>query len=122
MIRPAARSAIRHLPSGSVVCTSRRLSARRELASPYNRVQRITMRGVLMIRTRTLLRSFIFAGLVGANVLAQRAPIAQQLSFTPYHANGIYEVGETVGWTVTPGPTPPIYAYKWTIRRNNAVV
>jgi cephalosporin-C deacetylase-like acetyl esterase len=53
---------------------------------------------------------------------AQRAPIPQQLAFTPYHASGIYEVGETVGWTVTPGPVAPTYAYKWTIRRNNAVV
>ena len=50
------------------------------------------------------------------------APIAQQLSFAPYHASGIYDVGETVGWTVTPGRTPPAYAYRWTIRRNNAVV
>jgi len=58
----------------------------------------------------------------GAVVSAQRAPIAQQLTFAPYHANGIYEVGETVGWTVTPGPASPTYAYKWTIRRNNAVV
>jgi len=53
---------------------------------------------------------------------AQRAPIAQQLAFAPYHANGIYNVGDTVGWTVTAGPTPPTYPYKWTIRRNNAVV
>lgn len=53
---------------------------------------------------------------------AQRAPIQQQLAFAPYHANGIYAVGETVGWTVTPGPTPPTYSYKWTVRRNNAVV
>jgi cephalosporin-C deacetylase-like acetyl esterase len=53
---------------------------------------------------------------------AQRAPIAQQLTLTPYHASGIYDVGETVGWTVAPGPTPPSYQYKWTIRRNNAVV
>ena len=60
--------------------------------------------------------------LCGASVSAQRAPIAQQLSFTPYHASGIYDVGETVGWTVTPGPVPPTYGYKWTIRRNNAVV
>ena len=52
----------------------------------------------------------------------QRPVIPQQLTFTPYHASGIYDVGETVGWTVTPGPTPPTYAYKWTIRRNNAVV
>lgn len=52
----------------------------------------------------------------------QRAPIPQQLTFVPYHANGIYKIGETVGWTVTPGPDAPTYAYKWTIRRNNAVV
>jgi cephalosporin-C deacetylase-like acetyl esterase/S-formylglutathione hydrolase FrmB len=51
-----------------------------------------------------------------------RARIAQQLTFTPYHADDIYRVGETVGWTVTPGPAPPTYSYKWTIRRNNAVV
>jgi len=55
--------------------------------------------------------------------LAQRgAPIAQQLAFTPDHAGGIYEVGDTVGWTVTPGPDEITYTYKWTIRRNNAVV
>ena len=52
----------------------------------------------------------------------QRAPIPQQLTFTPYHAGSIYEIGETVGWTVTPGPDAMTYAYKWTIRRNNAVV
>jgi cephalosporin-C deacetylase-like acetyl esterase len=55
-------------------------------------------------------------------VSAQRAPIPLQLTFTPYHASGIYEVGDAVGWTVTPGPVPPTYAYKWAIRRNNAVV
>jgi hypothetical protein len=48
-------------------------------------------------------------------------PIPQQLSFAPYHANGIYDVGEAVGWTVTPGPATPTYAYRWTARRNNAV-
>lgn len=51
-----------------------------------------------------------------------RVPIAEQLTFTPYHAGGIYDVGETVGWTVTPGPVTPTYSYKWTIRRNNALV
>jgi cephalosporin-C deacetylase-like acetyl esterase len=51
-----------------------------------------------------------------------RAPIEQQLTFTPYHPSDIYTVGETVGWTVTPGPAKPTYSYKWTIRRNNAVV
>lgn len=52
----------------------------------------------------------------------RRIPIEQQLAFTPYHASGIYQVGETVGWTVTPGPVPPKYAYNWTIRSNNAAV
>jgi cephalosporin-C deacetylase-like acetyl esterase len=52
----------------------------------------------------------------------QRPQIAQQLTFTPDHAGGIYDVGDTVGWTVTPGPVTPTYRYKWTVRRNNAVV
>src|ERR1035441_5086289 len=53
---------------------------------------------------------------------AQRAPIPQQLTFTPYHSTGIYKIGETVGWSVTPGPATPTYAYKYTVRRNNNVV
>ncbi len=53
--------------------------------------------------------------------IAQREPIEQQLSFAPYHSTGIYDVGEKVGWVVTPGPVAPKYLYKWTIRRNNAV-
>src|SRR5579883_1200875 len=70
------------------------------------------------IRTR-----FLFAFIAAASfAVAQRAPIDQQLTFTPYHASGIYDVGETVGWTVTPGPVTPTYSYKWTARRNNAVV
>jgi cephalosporin-C deacetylase len=60
--------------------------------------------------------------LLGASLSAQRPVIVQQLTFTPFHASGIYAIGETVGWTVMPGPTPPTYAYRWTIRRNNAVV
>jgi cephalosporin-C deacetylase-like acetyl esterase len=53
---------------------------------------------------------------------AQPAPIPQQLAFTPYHSTGIYKIGETVGWTVTPGPVTATYAYKYTVRRNNNVV
>jgi cephalosporin-C deacetylase-like acetyl esterase len=71
---------------------------------------------VAAFRLLTLLAS------AGITVSAQRAPIPRQLAFTPYHASGIYEAGDTVGWTVTPGDTPPAYSYKWTIRRNNAVV
>jgi cephalosporin-C deacetylase-like acetyl esterase len=72
--------------------------------------------------TRSLSRIVLLLALAAASLSAQRAPIPQQLVFMPYRASGIYEVGETVGWTVTPGATPPSYAYKWTIRRNNAVV
>ena len=34
----------------------------------------------------------------------------------------MYELRDTVGWIVSPGPAGPTYAYKWTIRRNNSVV
>jgi hypothetical protein len=71
---------------------------------------------------RYLPRILLILTLVGTSVSAQRAPISQELVFTPFHASGIYDVGETVGWTVEAARTPPSYAYKWTIRRNNAVV
>ena len=71
------------------------------------------------LSSRVLLAIVLFGASLGAQ---QRPPVPQQLAFAPYHASGIYDVGETVGWTVTPGPVPPTYAYKWTIRRNNAVV
>ncbi len=72
---------------------------------------------------RKFMERVFFMFLAAASLgFAQRAPIEQQLTFTPYHANDIYDVGETVGWTVTPGPVTPTYEYKWTIRRNNAVV
>jgi cephalosporin-C deacetylase len=64
----------------------------------------------------------ILGWVAGSLVFAQRAPIPQQLTFAPYHASGIYEMGETVGWIVSPGPVTPTYRYKWSIRRNNAVV
>lgn len=73
-----------------------------------------------MIRCRTRLSLAIVVAAICAS--AQRAPIPQQLTFTPYHAGGVYDIGETVGWRVTPGPVDPTYSYKWTIRRNNAVV
>jgi cephalosporin-C deacetylase-like acetyl esterase len=73
--------------------------------------------------TRSFTRLAIAVLVAAALSSAQRgAPIPQQLAFTPYHATGIYDIGETVGWTVTPGPVAPAYAYKWTVRRNNAVV
>ena len=55
-------------------------------------------------------------------VYAQPAPPLQQLVFRPYHASGLYDVGDIVGWIVSPGATAPTYSYKWTIRRNNKEV
>ena len=73
--------------------------------------------------TRTCTRVALAVLLTAAISSAQRgAPVPEQLVFTPYHATGIYDIGDTVGWTVTPGPVEPTYAYKWTVRRNNAVV
>jgi cephalosporin-C deacetylase-like acetyl esterase len=73
-----------------------------------------------MIRPR--LRFIIPLLAAAACAFAQRAQTPEYLVFTPYHASGIYDIGETAGWTVTPAPGAPAYAYKWTIRRNNAVV
>src|ERR1035438_6631098 len=75
---------------------------------------------MVMIRIRVRLLAVLLAA--ASTGFAQRGPIDQQLTFAPYHTSGIYDVGETVAWTVTPGPVTPTYAYKWTIRRNNAVV
>ncbi|MGA3188992.1 MAG: acetylxylan esterase [Bryobacteraceae bacterium] len=72
----------------------------------------------------TRIHACLLAGvLAAAHALGQQpAKIAEQLTFAPYRTSGIYSLGDTVGWTVTPGPVGPTYAYKWTIRRNNAVV
>ena len=73
-------------------------------------------------RTAALL-TVLCAVLCGTPAPAQRGePIPQQLTFAPYHPDGIYDVGETVGWTVTRGPVSPTYKFRWTVRRNNAVI
>jgi cephalosporin-C deacetylase len=69
--------------------------------------------------SRTALALFFLAGYSAAQ---RGTPIPQQLTFTPYHASGLYDTGEIVGWAVAPGPDDLTYSYKWTIRRNNAVV
>src|ERR1035438_5284660 len=85
---------------------------------PYNGV---SLGRILMTRIYSRVALAVLFAATFAS--AQRGgPIPQQLTFAPYHANGIYKTGETVGWTVTPGPVEPSYSYKWTIRRNNADV
>ncbi|HEY0283131.1 MAG TPA: acetylxylan esterase, partial [Rhizomicrobium sp.] len=45
---------------------------------------------------------------------------AQQLTFTPFHSNGIYALGEKVGWTVglPDGAAPSPARYTYTIKTN----
>ena len=49
------------------------------------------------------------------------AGFAQQPTFAPFHANGIYDPGEKVGWTATlpPSNAVPSGPYTYTIRKNN---
>jgi cephalosporin-C deacetylase-like acetyl esterase len=70
---------------------------------------------------RTIRLAFLLP-LFAPAVYAQPAPPVQQLVFRPYHVSDLYDVGDTVGWIVSPGPVAPTYAYKWTVRRNNKAV
>ena len=49
---------------------------------------------------------------------------AALLTFTPFHANGIYRLGEKAGWTVSvrAGSRPPPGAYTYTVRENDDAV
>ena len=61
-------------------------------------------------------------GLAMVCAFAGALPVrAQQLSFTPFHKNGIYELGERAGWTVTlaEGAIGPVNQYSYVIRKNN---
>jgi cephalosporin-C deacetylase-like acetyl esterase/lysophospholipase L1-like esterase len=73
-------------------------------------------KGDLMARSR-------FVHLLGLAFLLVTASnaLAQQLTFTPYHANGIYDVNEKVGWTVAlpQGAATPATPYTYTIKKNN---
>jgi cephalosporin-C deacetylase-like acetyl esterase len=54
--------------------------------------------------------------------LAALPAIGQDLVCTPFHANGIYALGETAGWTVAlpKGATAARAQYNYIIRKNNA--
>ncbi len=47
---------------------------------------------------------------------------AQDLVFTPFHQNGIYNLGEKAGWTVTlpTGAAAPGALYNYLIKKNNS--
>ena len=53
-------------------------------------------------------------------VVGALSAAAQQLTFTPFHQNGIYDVGERAGWTVSaPAGAASQDKHTFTIRRNN---
>lgn len=76
----------------------------------------------MVIRRRFI--ATICSGLFLLLGVARLCP-AQELTFTPYKASDIYDVGEKVGWKValTPGsatqPIAPTGDYSYTIRKNN---
>jgi cephalosporin-C deacetylase len=71
---------------------------------------------------RSLRRHFSPLGLAVVAFLAAWSPcLAQQVTFTPYNQNGIYDLGEKAGWTITlpEGSAAPSGKYTYTVRRNN---
>ena len=66
-------------------------------------------------------RQFAMAFAVALTLVARTASAAPPV-FTPFHATGIYAVGERVGWTlvVAEGCAAPAGGYRYTIRKNNA--
>ncbi|MGA7541340.1 MAG: acetylxylan esterase [Steroidobacteraceae bacterium] len=70
------------------------------------------------------IRKFLQAALLAGTVLRFATALAAavpQLLFTPFHADGIYALGEKVGWTVRPAPhtLPPKGRFSYTIKSNN---
>lgn len=61
----------------------------------------------------------VAAAACGVSVTARASTPA--LTFTPFHADGIYALGETVGWTVTlpPGEVAPKGSFSYTIQSNH---
>ncbi len=47
------------------------------------------------------------------------ACLAQQLTLTPDHASGIYDVGEKVGWTITGPDSKSTKPYEYNAKKNN---
>ncbi len=76
-----------------------------------------------MNRTASTRRSARTLGWALAGCLLPLAALAgiPQVQFTPLHANGIYRLGQTVGWTVTvPAGAPrPRGRFSYTIKRND---
>jgi len=74
------------------------------------------------MRNRSFLRTPLYWSTAGlAIVLAAPLIQAQQLTFTPFKQNGIYELGERAGWEVSlpQGAAAATVKYTYTIKKNN---
>ena len=72
---------------------------------------------------RHLLRTCFHFAAAGFALLFAAAAGAQSLVCTPFHAAGIYNLGERAGWTVTlPQGATSISHYTYVIRKNNSDV
>ncbi len=62
--------------------------------------------------------AWVFVLITTPSAIAQQAPV---LTATPYHSNGVYEVNEKVGWTVTlpKDAAPPANPFNYTVKKNN---
>ncbi len=78
---------------------------------------------LLSVRFRVRWRAGAVAGamLVSVSLAAGQPQVSPdaQLVFTPYHATGIYDVGERVGWTVTRPADDACAHYAYTVKKNN---
>ncbi|HEX9199016.1 MAG TPA: acetylxylan esterase [Acidobacteriaceae bacterium] len=56
-----------------------------------------------------------------ASLCLASVSVAQQLDFTPFHADGIYHAGEKVGWKITvhSGSALPSTDFSYVVRSNN---
>jgi cephalosporin-C deacetylase len=71
-----------------------------------------------MSHPRHLVRTFVSSFVL--LLFAAHVCPAQQPTFTPYKASGIYNVGEKVGWTAElPPGAPRAAAYTYAVRKNN---
>jgi cephalosporin-C deacetylase len=76
-----------------------------------------------MTRATPLPMRLLLAAAVLAPTVAWRSAVTQQLTFTPYRADGTYEVGARVGWRVAAAPgqqAPGTYSY--TVKRDGLEV
>jgi cephalosporin-C deacetylase len=62
--------------------------------------------------------SVLLAGLLAVSCCTL-ASAQQEVAFTPFHTNGIYQPGERLGWTVTrPADPPGVDRFTYIIRKN----